>query len=75
MPKGIELEVGNAILIELNQMGSVSETLWKRSRWLTKAGYTAISSHRSGETARYNNCESCSCSEYLLELKTGTEPF
>lgn len=41
---------GNSILIKLNQIGSVSETL-EAIKMAHKAGYTAISSHRSGETA------------------------
>ena len=50
LAKGIELGAGNAILIKLNQIGSVSETL-EAIKMAHKAGYTAISSHRSGETA------------------------
>ena len=46
---GIQLDAGNAILIKLNQIGSVSETL-EAIKMAHKAGYTAISSHRSGET-------------------------
>ena len=49
LQKGIELGCGNAILIKLNQIGSVSETL-EAIKMAHKAGYTAISSHRSGET-------------------------
>ena len=49
LKKGIELGAGNAILIKLNQIGSVSETL-EAIKMAHKAGYTAISSHRSGET-------------------------
>ena len=49
LSKGIELGAGNAILIKLNQIGSVSETL-EAIKMAHKAGYTAISSHRSGET-------------------------
>ena len=48
--KGIKLGCGNSILIKLNQIGSVSETL-EAIKMAHKAGYTAISSHRSGETA------------------------
>ncbi len=48
--KGIELGCGNSILIKLNQIGTVSETL-EAIKMAHKAGYTAISSHRSGETA------------------------
>ena len=50
LKKGIELGCGNSILIKLNQIGSVSETL-EAIKMAHKAGYTAISSHRSGETA------------------------
>ncbi len=49
LEKGIEQGAGNSILIKLNQIGSVSETL-EAIKMAHKAGYTAISSHRSGET-------------------------
>ena len=49
LDKGIELGAGNSILIKLNQIGSVSETL-NAIRTAHKAGMTAIVSHRSGET-------------------------
>ncbi len=50
LSKGIALGAGNSILIKLNQIGSVSETL-EAIKMAHNAGYTAISSHRSGETA------------------------
>ena len=50
LSKGIESGCGNSILIKLNQIGSVSETL-EAIKMAHAAGYTAISSHRSGETA------------------------
>ena len=50
LAKGISLGAANSILIKLNQIGSVSETL-EAIKMAHKAGYTAISSHRSGETA------------------------
>lgn len=50
LQKGIDNGCGNSILIKLNQIGSVSETL-EAIKMAHKAGYTAISSHRSGETA------------------------
>lgn len=50
LAKGISLGAGNSILIKLNQIGSVSETL-EAIKMAHAAGYTAISSHRSGETA------------------------
>lgn len=49
LSKGIELGAGNSILIKLNQIGSVSETL-EAIKMAHKAGYTAVVSHRSGET-------------------------
>ncbi|MCD8094947.1 MAG: phosphopyruvate hydratase [Ruminococcus sp.] len=50
LQKGITLGCGNSILIKLNQIGSVSETL-EAIKMAHKAGYTAVTSHRSGETA------------------------
>ena len=50
LAKGIKLGCGNSILIKLNQIGSVSETM-NAIKMAHKAGYTAIVSHRSGETA------------------------
>ena len=49
LKKGIDNGCANSILIKLNQIGSVSETL-KAIKMAHKAGYTSISSHRSGET-------------------------
>lgn len=49
LQKGIDLRCGNSILIKLNQIGSVSETLEAIKR-AHEANYTAIVSHRSGET-------------------------
>ena len=49
LQKGIAGGCGNSILIKLNQIGSVSETL-EAIKMAHNAGYTAISSHRSGET-------------------------
>ena len=49
LEKGISLGCGNSILIKLNQIGTVSETL-EAVKMAHNAGYTAISSHRSGET-------------------------
>jgi len=50
LSKGISLGAGNSILIKLNQIGSVSETL-EAIKMAHSAGYTAVTSHRSGETA------------------------
>ena len=49
LQKGISLGCGNSILIKLNQIGSVSETL-EAIKMAHEAHYTAIASHRSGET-------------------------
>lgn len=49
LEKGIREKCANSILIKLNQIGSVSETL-EAIKMAHRAGYTAIASHRSGET-------------------------
>ena len=49
LSKGIKRGCGNSILIKLNQIGSVSETL-EAIKMAHNAGYTAVTSHRSGET-------------------------
>ena len=49
LKKGIDSDCANSILIKLNQIGSVSETL-EAIKMAQKAGYTAVVSHRSGET-------------------------
>jgi enolase len=47
--RGIEAGVGNSILVKVNQIGTLSETL-EAMRLAREAGYTAVMSHRSGET-------------------------
>lgn len=64
LSKGIEMKCGNSILIKLNQIGSVSETL-EAIKMAHKAGYTAISSHRSGET------EDTTIADLAVALNTG----
>lgn len=49
LQKGIDLQVGNSILIKLNQIGSLSETI-AAIEMAKRAGWTAVISHRSGET-------------------------
>jgi enolase len=49
LQKGIDLQVGNSILIKLNQIGSLSETL-QTIELATRKGYRSVISHRSGET-------------------------
>lgn len=62
--KGIELGCANSILIKLNQIGSVSETL-EAIKMAHKAGYTAVVSHRSGET------EDTTIADLAVALNTG----
>jgi len=49
LAKGIELKASNSILIKLNQIGTISETL-EAIKMAHKAGFTTVVSHRSGET-------------------------
>ena len=49
LEKGIKLNVANSILIKVNQIGSLTETL-DAIQMANRAGYTAVISHRSGET-------------------------
>ena len=49
LQKGIDLGAGNALLVKVNQIGTLSETL-EAIRIARDAGYTAVMSHRSGET-------------------------
>ncbi|MDU4660179.1 MAG: phosphopyruvate hydratase, partial [Clostridium butyricum] len=49
LEKGIQLGVANSILIKLNQIGTLTETL-NAIEMANRAGYTAVVSHRSGET-------------------------
>lgn len=53
LEKGIDLGVANSILIKLNQIGTLTETL-NAIEMANRAGYTAVVSHRSGENRRYN---------------------
>ena len=49
LQKGIDLKAGNAILLKVNQIGTITETL-DAIEMAKRAGYTAVISHRSGET-------------------------
>lgn len=64
LKKGIDQGCGNSILIKLNQIGSLSETL-DAIKMAHKAGYTAIVSHRSGET------EDTTIADLAVALNTG----
>lgn len=61
---GIEKNVGNSILIKLNQIGTVSETI-DAVNLADKAGYTSIISHRSGET------EDTTIADFVVGTGTG----
>lgn len=64
LQKGIEEGIGNSILIKLNQIGTVSETI-DAVNMATKAGYTSIISHRSGET------EDVTIADFVVGTGTG----
>ncbi len=64
LKKGIDNQVANAILIKLNQIGTVTETL-EAIELAKKAGYNAIISHRSGES------EDTTISDLAVALNTG----
>lgn len=62
--KGIKRGIGNSILIKLNQIGSLSETL-DAIEMAKRAGYTAVVSHRSGET------EDTTIADLAVSMNTG----
>ncbi len=62
LKKGIESGVANAILIKLNQIGTVTETL-ETMRMASQSGYASITSHRSGETE----------DTFIADLAVGTD--
>ena len=64
LKRGIDKGCGNSILIKLNQIGSVSETL-EAIKMAHKAGFTAVTSHRSGET------EDTTIADLAVALNTG----
>ena len=55
LKRGIDNNIANSILIKFNQIGSLTETL-DAIKMAKEAGYTAVISHRSGETGRYHYC-------------------
>jgi len=61
---GIEKKAGNSVLIKLNQIGTLSETI-KAIKTANQAGFTAVVSHRSGET------EDTTISDLVVGLATG----
>ena len=62
--KGIKRGIANSILIKLNQIGSLTET-YEAVEMAKKAGYTAVVSHRSGET------EDSFIADFVVALETG----
>jgi enolase len=62
LKKGIEKKVANSILIKLNQIGTVTETL-ETMKMAAQAGYSSITSHRSGETE----------DTFIADLAVGTD--
>ena len=64
LAKGIELGVANSILIKLNQIGTLTETI-DAVNLATSARYTSVVSHRSGET------EDTTISDLVVALGTG----
>lgn len=62
--KGIKKRIGNSILIKLNQIGSLTETL-EAIEMAKRAGYTAVVSHRSGET------EDTTIADLAVAMNTG----
>ena len=64
LEKGIKEKAGNSILIKLNQIGTVSETI-EAINMAKKAGYTSVVSHRSGET------EDTTIADLVVGLGTG----
>ncbi len=69
LAKGISLGCANAILIKLNQIGTISETL-DAIKMAHKAGYVAITSHRSGETEDTTIADLCVALN-TRQIKTG----
>jgi enolase len=70
LSKGIEDGVGNSILVKVNQIGSLTETL-EAVRMAHRAGYTSVMSHRSGETEDTTIADlavACDCGQ----IKTGS---
>jgi enolase len=64
LERGIKEKAGNSILIKLNQIGTVSETI-DAIQMAKKAGFTAVVSHRSGET------EDATIADFVVGLGTG----
>ncbi|HEY7940159.1 MAG TPA: phosphopyruvate hydratase, partial [Acidimicrobiales bacterium] len=69
LQRGIDAEVANSILIKVNQIGSLTETL-EAVGLATRNGYTAVMSHRSGETED-NTIADLAVATNCGQIKTG----
>ncbi len=70
LQRGIEQNIANSILIKFNQIGSLTETL-NAIEMANKAGYTAVISHRSGETEDVTIADLAVASS-ATQIKTGS---
>ena len=70
LARGIEEGIANSILIKVNQIGTLSETL-ETIRMAHKAGYTTVTSHRSGETEDTTIADLCVATN-AKQIKTGS---
>ena len=71
LAEGIEKGVANALLVKVNQIGTLSETLQavdlaKRNR------YASVMSHRSGESRRQHHCRLGKLTTNCMQIKTGS---
>ncbi len=70
LAKGIELSIANSVLIKVNQIGTMTETL-RTIDMAHKAGYTTVTSHRSGETEDTTIADLCVATN-AGQIKTGS---
>ena len=70
LSKGIEMGLGNSILVKVNQIGSLTETL-AAVEMAQRASYTAVMSHRSGETEDYTIAD-LAVATNCGQIKTGS---
>ncbi|GHC39325.1 enolase [Alcaligenes pakistanensis] len=70
LKKGIDLGIGNSILIKINQIGTLTET-FAAIEMAKRAGYTAVISHRSGETED-STIADIAVATNAMQIKTGS---
>ena len=68
LSEGIEKGIANSILIKVNQIGTLTET-FEAIEMAKEAGYTAVVSHRSGETEDSTISDIASCKQTLVKSK------